>query len=91
MSVDIKTGKSIMVPPQKSARELLTESLPADVTLGFNDVVSPDMQSVIIVKDNDLWYFRKGDKDFKRLTNDKPYLKSMPVFRPMAGNRVYEE
>ena len=28
-SVDIKTGKSIVVPPQKSDRELLSESLPA--------------------------------------------------------------
>jgi len=69
-SVDIKTGKSIIVPPQKSARELLTESLPADVTLGFNDVFSSDIQSVIIDKDNDLWYFRKGDKVLRRLTND---------------------
>ena len=69
-SVDIKTGKSIIVPPQKSARELLTESLPADVTLGFNDVVSSDMQSVIIDKNNDLCYFKKGDKVLRRLTND---------------------
>ena len=70
MSVDIKTGKSQIVPPSKTDRELLMESLPAGVAIGINDIVSPDMKSAVIVKDNDLWLYIKGDKELKRLTND---------------------
>ena len=69
-SVDIKTGKSSVVPPSKSDRELLTESLPEGVRIGMNDVLSPDMKSVIIIKDNDLYYFVRGEKELKRLTTD---------------------
>jgi dipeptidyl-peptidase 4 len=69
-SVDIRTGKGVVVPPKKSERELFSESLPAGVTIGFNDIVSSDLQSVIIVKDNDLYYFRKGDNALRRLTNN---------------------
>lgn len=69
-SVDIKSGKDVIIPPEKSEREILSESLPAGVTIGVNDAVSSDRQSVIIVKDNDLYYFRKGDKSLRRLTNN---------------------
>jgi len=69
-SVDIKTGKGVVIPPKKSERELLSESLPSGVSIGFNDVVSSDMQSVIIVKDTDLYYFKKGDNALRRLTNN---------------------
>jgi dipeptidyl-peptidase-4 len=69
-SVDIKTGKGVVVTPVKSDRDLLSESLPAGMLIGINDVVSPDMKSVIIFKDNDLYYFTKGDKELRRLTNN---------------------
>ena len=69
-SVDIRTGKGVVVPPKKSEMELFSESLPSGVTIGFSDVVSSDMQSVIIVKDNDLYYFKKGDNAVRRLTNN---------------------
>ena len=69
-SVNIRTGKGVVVQPAKSAREILEESLPAGVTIGYNDAVSPDMNSVIIVIDNDLWYFKKGDKELRQLTKD---------------------
>jgi dipeptidyl-peptidase-4 len=70
-SVDIKTGKGVVIPPVKSGRELLTQGLPQGITLSMNDAVSQDMKSVIIVKDNDLFYFATGDKELRRLTNDK--------------------
>ncbi|MGA2406611.1 MAG: DPP IV N-terminal domain-containing protein [Bacteroidales bacterium] len=70
-SVDIKSGKGIIVPPAKSERELLVQSLPQGVTLTMNDIISPDMKSVIIIKDNDLFFFTAGDKELRRLTNDK--------------------
>ncbi len=70
MSVDIRSGVSKLVPPSKSERELLLESLPAGVTIGMNDIISPDMKSAVILKDNDLWLYTKGDKEIKRLTTD---------------------
>ena len=69
--VDIKTGKGVPYKAPKSEREILNESLPKGTTLGFSDIVSPDMKSVIFVKDNDLYYFKIGDTELKRLTNDK--------------------
>jgi dipeptidyl-peptidase-4 len=70
-SVDIRTGKSAEVPPAKSARELLSESMPDGIAIGTSDVVSPDNNSVIIIKDNDLFYFTRGDKELRKLTNDE--------------------
>lgn len=70
-NVDIKSGKRQIVPPKKSERELLRESLPSGVSIGANDVISPDMKSVVISKDNDLYYFIIGEKELRRLTNDK--------------------
>lgn len=70
MSVDIRSGASKIVPPSKSEREALLESLPAGVTIGMNDIISPDMKSAVIVKENDLWLYTKGDKEIKRLTKD---------------------
>ena len=69
--VDIKTGSRTVVPATRSDRELLIESLPSGISVGMNDVISPDMKSVVISKDNDLYFFTRGDKELKRLTNDK--------------------
>jgi dipeptidyl-peptidase-4 len=69
-SVDIKTGKGVIIPQVKSEREILTQSLPAGITLTMNDVISPDKKSALILKDNDLFFFTEGDKELKRLTND---------------------
>ena len=70
-SVDIKTGKGIVVPAEKSKRELLSASLPQGYTIGMFDALSPDGSSVVINKENDLFYFKSGEKDVRRLTNDK--------------------
>jgi len=70
-SVDIKTGKEVTVPQVKSEREILSESLPQGTTISMNDVVSPDMKSVLFIKENDLFYFATGDKEVRALTNDK--------------------
>ncbi|MCX6301785.1 MAG: DPP IV N-terminal domain-containing protein [Bacteroidia bacterium] len=69
-NVDIKTGKSKVVPPAKPDRELFAESLPQGVTMESNDVISPDMQSAVLVKENDLFYFKKGDKELRKITSD---------------------
>ena len=70
-NVDIKTGKGVIVPPAKSGRELLSQSLPQGTTLSMNDAISPDMKSVVLVKENDLFYFASGNTEVKRLTSDK--------------------
>ncbi len=69
-SVDIKTGKSVVVPQPRSEREIISESLPTGTVLGVTDVISPDKKSVVIIKQNDLYFFTTGDKELKRLTND---------------------
>jgi dipeptidyl-peptidase-4 len=71
LNVDIKTGKGVPYTAPKSERDILSESLPQGTTLSFSDIVSPDFKSVIFVKDNDLYYFKMGDKALKRLTFDK--------------------
>ncbi len=70
-SVDIRSGKEVVVPAVKSDREIISESLPEGTSLSMNDVMSPDNKSVVINKDNDLFYFRIGDKELLRLTNDE--------------------
>src|SRR5664280_529827 len=70
-TVDINTGKGVVIPSLKSDRELLEQALPAGTKLSLNDVISPDKKSAIIIKDNDLYFFKIGDKELKRLTNDK--------------------
>jgi dipeptidyl-peptidase 4 len=85
-SVDIKTGKGVTVPPSKSDRELIGQTLPSGITLTMNDIISPDKKSVLIVKDDDLFFFTTGDKELKRLTSDKaPEINSR--FSP-DGNRI---
>lgn len=70
-SVDIKSGKGEVVTPVKSDRELLAQSLPQGITLSMNDVISTDAKRAIIIIENDLFFFAMGDKELKRLTNDK--------------------
>jgi dipeptidyl-peptidase 4 len=70
-NVNVKTGKGIFVPPAKSERDLISESLPQGTTLSMNDVLSPDKKSVLLIKENDLFYFSTGDREMRRLTNDK--------------------
>jgi dipeptidyl-peptidase 4 len=70
-NVDIKTGKGVLAPPLKSDRESVIQALPHGESLTTSDVVSPDMKSALLVRDNDLFYFNIGDKELRRLTNDK--------------------
>lgn len=71
LSVDVKSGKSEAYTTPKSQRDLLSAAMPAGTSLSVTDIVSPDFKSVVIVKDNDLYYFRTGDKEVKKLTSEK--------------------
>ncbi|HVN58806.1 MAG TPA: S9 family peptidase [Bacteroidales bacterium] len=72
LNVDVRSGKSTPYSAPKSAREILSGSLPSGISMSITDILSPDGNSVVMVKDNDLWYFKKGDREVTRLTNDKP-------------------
>jgi len=73
--VNIKTGKSEIVPYQKTDRELITDALPKGYALSRTDVLSPDGKSAIISKDNNLFYFILGATDVLKLTDDvKPEM-----------------
>lgn len=69
-SVDIKSGKSVPTTPEKSERELFTQTLPEGISLTMNDILGPDAKSAVIVKENDLYYIAIGEKELRRLTND---------------------
>jgi dipeptidyl-peptidase-4 len=71
LSVDVKSGKSTPYTAPKSERDILSESLPKGSSLSFTDLVSPDSKSVVFVKESDLFYFKIGDSEVRRLTNDK--------------------
>jgi dipeptidyl-peptidase-4 len=71
LSMDIKTGKSVPYSAPKTERDLLSEALPKGTALSFTDIVSPDFKSVVFVKENDLFFFKTGDNEVKRLTSDK--------------------
>jgi dipeptidyl-peptidase 4 len=87
-SLDIRTGKGKSVPPSKSERELLIQSLPNRTTITANDVISPDKKSVVIVKENDLFFLKSGLKEIKRLTNDKASEVNMR-FSPDGSKLAY--
>lgn len=71
LSVDVKSGKSTSYTSPKSDRDVLSEALPKGTSLSFTDLVSPDSKSVVFVKETDLFYFKIGDSELRRLTNDK--------------------
>ena len=70
-SVDIKSGKGVTVPAEKTQREIISQALPSGMSLGMFDPISPDGNSVILTKDNDLWLFTASTKVLKKLTGDK--------------------
>ena len=69
-NVNIRSGKSKIVPPSLTDREIVEEFLPSGVELQMGDIISPDAGSVIMIKENDLYYFKKGDTEPLRITND---------------------
>ncbi|MHC1731733.1 MAG: S9 family peptidase [Bacteroidales bacterium] len=67
-----KTGKSVRVEKYRTEMQQLSELLPEGVTPGPDMAVASDRQSVVILRDSDLWYYSAGNREGKRLTNDVP-------------------
>ena len=76
-SFDIKTGKGVIFSPEVSGRDLIAQLFPSGTAFTVNDVLSPDLKSIILIKENDLFLFTSGDKVDKRLTSD-----NMPEVNP---------
>jgi dipeptidyl-peptidase 4 len=68
--VNVLTGKKQIVAIEKTPREKMEEALPNGTKLSRNDILSPDEKSVILIKDDDLYYFQIGGKELVRLTSD---------------------
>ncbi len=69
-NVDIRTGKSVVVTPEKTLREVLSGLLPDGISLGYDDPISSDGKRAVLIKDNDLFYFEIGNTELRQLTND---------------------
>jgi len=65
-----RTGKSVKVENYRTEMQQLMDILPEGVTPSPEMAVSSDRKSVVILKDNDLWYFTYGNREGKRLTED---------------------
>lgn len=89
LNVDIRTGKGVPYTAPKSARDLLNESLPQEITLADADTVSDDKNSAVFIKENDLYYFRSGDKELKQLTFSKNMELKNPRFSPDGSKIAY--
>jgi dipeptidyl-peptidase-4 len=69
-SVDIRSGKSVVLQNDKTEAELFEESMPSGTNLSVTDDVSSDLQKAVLLRNNDLFLFTKGEKTLKKLTND---------------------
>lgn len=66
--VNARNGRSVAATPEPTVREIIAQALPSGATMGVYDIVSPDGQSAVIDRDNDLYLFRMADRELKRLT-----------------------
>ncbi len=66
--VNARTGRSVTATPGTTDRETIDKLLPEGVKLGMYDIVSSDGLSAVLDRDNDLYLFRKGDRELLRLT-----------------------
>jgi dipeptidyl-peptidase-4 len=82
MSVDARTGKK-EVSDFRDPRRELAASLPDGFTAGMGSAFSADMKSIVLSKDNDLWYFREGADGPVQLTSDDA-VENNPAFSPDA-------
>jgi dipeptidyl-peptidase 4 len=87
-SVEVKSGKTVVIAAPTPYRETLIRALPAGVKMGATDVISPDKKSAILIIENDLYYFTTGAKELRRLTNDNtPEIN--PRFSPDGKKIAY--
>ncbi len=69
-SVDIRSGKAVVIQPEKKESEIVSEMLPGNFPIGYKAVLSPDRESAVVITGNDLFLTRKGMGEPRRLTFD---------------------
>jgi dipeptidyl-peptidase-4 len=67
--VNIRSGREMIIPEIKSDEQLFVESLPEGITVGSEDVISPDNKSIIIQRKEGLFCFIKGEKSLRKLSD----------------------
>ncbi|MFZ2286136.1 MAG: DPP IV N-terminal domain-containing protein [Bacteroidales bacterium] len=67
---DCRTGKSTAVTDYKSDMQKLRELLPEGVEPGQDMAVAADRNSVVVSRDNDIWYYSSGNPEGTKLTGD---------------------
>lgn len=70
VNYDCRNGKSVTLPDYKSDNVLFREALPEGVTPGYDTPVAGDGKSLVFKRNNDLFYYRLGEREPKQLTND---------------------
>ena len=69
-SVDIRSGKEVVVQPEKTEDEIVSDMLPDNFPIGYKAVLSPDRESAVVITGNDLFLAGKGMGEPRRLTFD---------------------
>ena len=67
---DCRTGKSVKVDDYRTEMQKLRDLLPEGVTPGPDMAVASDMQAVVLLRDDDLWYYAAGNPEGIKLTGD---------------------
>lgn len=68
---NVKTGDSSEVPEKTSPGENLKNALPDNFEINWQSKIAKDGSSAILIKDEDLYYFKEGMNEPLRLTNDE--------------------
>ena len=86
--IDIKNGKAVAFKPGKDKLELLNEKLPAGYRITSVDIISPDINSVVFVRDSDLFYFSAITGNVRQLTKNSS-LEMNTGFSPDSKKIAY--
>jgi len=67
---DCRTGKSVKVEEYRTDMQKMRDLLPEGVTPGPDMVIASDMKAVVVLRDDDLWYFSTINPEGIKLTED---------------------
>jgi dipeptidyl-peptidase-4 len=85
---DCRTGKSVKVEEYRTDMQKIRDLLPEGVTPGPDMVIASDMKAVVVLRDDDLWYFSTINPEGIKLTED-PEKEVNMRFAPGDGKIAY--
>lgn len=68
---DCRTGKSVKVGEYRTEMQRMRDLLPEGITPGPEMAAASDMKAVVLLRENDLWYYSEVSREGIRLTNDQ--------------------